>query len=255
MSHTSIIQITLCHEPVNESHSLLVGFHKGSVFLLYFSCIVFSLWKRYLAFSGFECKNAFCANIILIWTELAHSPAFLSFLFLSTEMITSTLPSTSTTLVKISTLASTMTTHAGRAPAPLPQARPCPTSVRFLMRETFSGMSNKLHPLSQKHACNLFLTKLLSSSPSSTITHFHILKNPWEARRRILLSHECATWNINFPPGYCLDCRICSTSRCLLSPLAARLLKLTHERGDARDGLELLWASHSTRVRSGISHW
>lgn len=87
-----------------------------------------------------------------MWTKRAHSPAFLSFLFLSTEMITSTLPSTSTTLVKISTLASTMTTHAGRAPAPLPQARPCPTSVRFLMRETFSGMSNKLHPLSQKHA-------------------------------------------------------------------------------------------------------
>lgn len=87
-----------------------------------------------------------------MWTKRAHSPAFLSFLFLSTEMITSTLPSTSTTLVKISTLASTMTTHAGRAPAPLPQARPCPTSVRFLMRETFSGMSNKLHPLPQKHA-------------------------------------------------------------------------------------------------------
>lgn len=122
-----------------------------------------------------------------MWTEcarsLTHSPAFLSFLFLSTEMITSTLPSTSTTLVKISTPASTMTTHAGLAPAPLPQARPCATSVRFLMRETFSGISGISFTLShKKNTCGIVLTKLLSSSPSSAIKRFHILNKPWEAR-------------------------------------------------------------------------
>ncbi len=137
-----------------------------------------------------------------MWTEraLTHSPAFLSFLFLSTEMITSTLPSTSTTLVKISTPASTMTTHAGLAPAPLPQARPCATSVRFLMRETFSGISGISFTLSHKNTRGIFLTKLLSSSPSSAIKRFHILNKPWEARWRVLFSHSCATWNINFHP-------------------------------------------------------
>lgn len=110
----------------------------------------------------------------------AHSPAFLSFLFLSTEMITSTLPITSTTLVKISTPASTMTTHAGLAPAP--QARPCATSVRFLMRETFSGISGISFTLSYKNTRGIVLTKLLSSSPSSAIKRFHILNRPREAR-------------------------------------------------------------------------
>ncbi len=186
---------------------------------------------------------------------LTHSPAFLSFLFLSTEMITSTLPITSTTLVKISTPASTTTTHAGLAPAPLPQARPCATSVRFLMRETFSGISGISFTLSHKNTHGIVLTKLQSSSPSSAIKRFHILNKPWEARWRVLFSHSCATWNITFPPGSSSGgWRICSTSQCSFSLLASRvLLKLTHGESAATH-LELLRASRPSRVRSGISH-
>lgn len=190
-----------------------------------------------------------------MWTKRAHSPAFLSFLFLSTEMITSTLPSTSTTLVKISTLASTMTTHAGRAPAPLPQARPCPTSVRFLMRETFSGMSNKLHPLPQKHA------RYLSHKASVIFTFVNNYIFPY-SQQSLGSSVMGFAFSLMCHMKHKFSTRLLSwltnmfNFTVLVLPLAARLLKLTHgERSDARDGLELLWAFRSSRVRSGISHW
>lgn len=71
-------------------------------------------------------------------------PAFLSFRFLNTEMMTSRLPSTSTTVVKINTLARIPMTQAGRALPSAASARsswPSRSSVRFLMRVNVSGIT------------------------------------------------------------------------------------------------------------------
>jgi len=186
----------------------------------------------------------------LMWTKRAHSPAFLSFLFLRTEMITSTLPSTSTTLVKISTPASTMTTHAGRAPAPLPQARPCPTSVRFLTSETFSGMSNKLHPLSPK-------TRSLSFSRS--FSHLQLRQQlgctfPCSQQSRKLavtgavFSLMCHMKQI-FHPSIVLtgDYLQLHGARSLL--LAARLLKLTRGQSAATHEMVSSFSLQSRALR------
>lgn len=71
-------------------------------------------------------------------------PAFLSFRFLNTEMMTSRLPSTSTTVVKINTLARIPMTQAGRALPSAASARsswPSRSSVRFLRRVNVSGIT------------------------------------------------------------------------------------------------------------------
>lgn len=71
-------------------------------------------------------------------------PAFLSFRFLNTEMMTSRLPNTSTTVVKINTLARIPMTQAGRALPSAASARsswPSRSSVRFLMRVNVSGIT------------------------------------------------------------------------------------------------------------------
>lgn len=71
-------------------------------------------------------------------------PEFLSFRFLNTEMITSRFPSTSTTVVNISTLARMAMTQAGRAlpsGASVRSSCPSPGSVRFLMSENVSGIT------------------------------------------------------------------------------------------------------------------
>lgn len=75
---------------------------------------------------------------------LSILPEFLSLRFLNTEMITSRFPSTSTTVVKISTLAKIAMTQAGRALPSVASARSsCPSrgSVRFLMSVNVSGIT------------------------------------------------------------------------------------------------------------------
>lgn len=71
-------------------------------------------------------------------------PEFLSLRFLNTEMITSRFPSTSTTVVKINTLAKIAMTQAGRALPSVASVRSsCPSrgSVRFFMSENVSGIT------------------------------------------------------------------------------------------------------------------
>lgn len=177
-----------------------------------------------------------------MWTKRAHSPAFLSFLFLSTEMITSTLPSTSTTLVKISTPASTMTTHAGRAPAPLPQARPCPTSVRFLTSETFSGMSKKLHPLSPKTR---------SVSFSRGFSHLHLRQQLHISIFSAILGKlgDGCCFLINVPHETVLTDDYLQLHGARSLPLAARLLKLTHGESAATHEMVSSFSLQSRALR------
>lgn len=71
-------------------------------------------------------------------------PEFLSLRFLNTDMITSRFPSTSTTVVKIKTLARIAMTQAGRALSSVSSARSsCPSrgSVRFFMSVNVSGIT------------------------------------------------------------------------------------------------------------------
>lgn len=71
-------------------------------------------------------------------------PEFLSLRFLNTEMITSRFPSTSTTVVKIKTLARIAMTQAGRALPSVASVRSsCPSrdSVRFFMCVNVSGIT------------------------------------------------------------------------------------------------------------------
>ncbi len=71
-------------------------------------------------------------------------PEFLSLRFLNTEMITSRFPSTSTTVVKINTLARIPMTQAGRALPSVASVRSsCPSrgSVRFFMSVNVSGIT------------------------------------------------------------------------------------------------------------------
>lgn len=78
--------------------------------------------------------------------QLQPLPEFLSLRFLKTETMTSRLPKMSTTVVKISTPESTVTTQAGRgAPAASRSAKPKrlrpPGSQQFL-REPFSSIAD-----------------------------------------------------------------------------------------------------------------
>lgn len=75
-------------------------------------------------------------------------PEFLSLRFLKTETMTSRLPKMSTTVVKISTLESTVTTQAGRgAPAASRSAkpkRPRPPGSQQFLRDPFSSIVDAL---------------------------------------------------------------------------------------------------------------
>lgn len=83
-------------------------------------------------------------------------PEFLNLRFLNTDMITSRFPSTSTTVVKIKTLARRAMTQAGRAlPSEARVRSSCPScgSVRFFMSANASGITGPL--LLSGHSCSL----------------------------------------------------------------------------------------------------
>lgn len=83
-------------------------------------------------------------------------PAFLSLRFLNTEMITSRFPSTSTTVVKIKTLARIAMTQAGRAVPSVARVRSsCPSrgSVRFFTSVNVSGITGPQPELLLNRRC------------------------------------------------------------------------------------------------------
>lgn len=86
-------------------------------------------------------KSQANSHPVYLWVTL---PEFLSLRFLKTEIMTSRFPRTSTTVVKIKTLAKMPMTQAGRAVPSGARARSsCPSrgSVRFFMRVIASGIA------------------------------------------------------------------------------------------------------------------
>lgn len=85
-------------------------------------------------------------------------PEFLSLRFLNTEMITSRFPSTSTTVVKIKTLARIAMTQAGRSLPSVARVRSsCPSrgSVRFFISANVSGITGPQPELLPTTSCGL----------------------------------------------------------------------------------------------------
>lgn len=138
------MEITLYFEIIGDScfwgsvHSKVCG----SVYALEVKWCWCALIRRFMTFAQ---KKMWSFNI----SGGNILPEFLSLRFLNTETITSKFPSTSTTVVKISTLARIPMTQAGRVLPSVASVRSsCPSrgSVRFFMRVNVSGITGHTAP-------------------------------------------------------------------------------------------------------------